>query len=65
MGLLLWAQVGTPTRFVEVVKRDFEKLDKGSSELHRRLKIILEMPKLLGSTSDLFFLDTPGKRGSD
>lgn len=52
-------------RFIEVAKRDFEELDKGSSELRRRLKIILEIPKFLGSTSDLFFLLTSGKKGSD
>lgn len=35
LGLLLCAQVGTPSRFVEVVKRDFEKLDKGSSSTQK------------------------------
>jgi len=48
-----------------MVKRDFEKLGKSSSELHRRLNIILEMPKLLGSASDLFYCVTPGKKDSD
>lgn len=41
---------------MEVVKRDFEKLDKGSPQLCRRLKVIMEMQELLGSTSDLFLL---------